>query len=325
MSENHSGSFPDLTPETKAIWDQNADWWDQQIGDGNVFQQQLIGPATERLLEVRAGQVILDLACGNGVVSRRLAEQGAQVLACDFSPTFLERAKARTTAVAERIEYRLVDLTERQQLLSLGERRFDAAVCNMALMDMATISPLLDALSVLLKPMGRFVFSVLHPCFNTTGCTMLAEQVDEGGQLRTLHSVRETVPVRIVIALVPKLRLCGFWYPKDRFPEFLKTLENRSATAWVAASLFAAVEPKRACSACDAGGPTTQAEPTACDGDGTSIAPAVGSAVERTHSRLLTPFTTVPAAPFSSSLAGSGIASASAPAERRRHGSHSPR
>ena len=81
-------------------------------------------------------------------------------------------------------------------------------------------------------------------------------------------SARLLVPVRIVIALVPKLRLCGFWYPKDRFPEFLKTLENRSATAWVAASLFAAVEPKRACSACDAGGPTATAEPTACDGEG---------------------------------------------------------
>jgi 2-polyprenyl-3-methyl-5-hydroxy-6-metoxy-1,4-benzoquinol methylase len=190
MSQREPGDFPALTPETQAIWDQNASWWDQQIGDGNTFQNRLVGPATERLLDVRHGQTILDLACGNGVVSRRLAQLGAQIIACDFSPTFLERAKAQTTAFADRIEYRLVDLTERQQLLTLGERRFDAAVCNMALMDMATITPLLDALRILLKPMGRFVFSVLHPCFNTTGCTLVAEQVDEGGQLRTQHSVR---------------------------------------------------------------------------------------------------------------------------------------
>src|SRR5208283_592135 len=58
------------------------------------------------------------------------------------------------------------------------------------LMDIATITPLLEGLRTLLKPAGRFVFSVLHPCFNTTGCTMLAEQVDEGGRLRTHHSVR---------------------------------------------------------------------------------------------------------------------------------------
>lgn len=190
MDQYESGSFPALTPETQAIWDQNAIWWDEQIAEGNDFQIRLIGPATERLLGVRAGQSILDLACGNGVFSRRLAELGAQVTACDFSPVFLERAKARTTTFAERVEYRLVDVTDKQQLLALGQQRFDAAVCNMALMDIATITPLLEALENLIKPAGCFVFSVLHPCFNTTGCTMLAEQVDEGGQLRIHHSVR---------------------------------------------------------------------------------------------------------------------------------------
>jgi 2-polyprenyl-3-methyl-5-hydroxy-6-metoxy-1,4-benzoquinol methylase len=190
MNPNDAGSFPELTQETQTIWEQNASWWDQQIGDGNVFQNRLVGPATERLLAVRAGEVILDLACGNGVFSRRLAALGAHVTACDFSPTFLERAKARTTAFADRIEYRLVDLTDEQQLRSLGPRRFDAAVCNMALMDIATITPLLEGLATLLKPASRFVFSVLHPCFNTTGCTMLAEQEDHEGCLRTRHSVR---------------------------------------------------------------------------------------------------------------------------------------
>src|SRR5208283_584620 len=140
MSQREPGDFPAFTPETQAIWDQNATWWDQQISDGNVFQTQLVGPATERLLDVRPGQFILDLACGNGVFSRRLAQLGAQVTACDFSPTFLERAKARTTEFADRIEYRLADLTDQQQLLALGQRRFDAAVCNMALMDIATIT-----------------------------------------------------------------------------------------------------------------------------------------------------------------------------------------
>jgi 2-polyprenyl-3-methyl-5-hydroxy-6-metoxy-1,4-benzoquinol methylase len=190
MSQRQPSEFPALTAETQTIWDQNAAWWDQQIGDGNAFQNRLLGPAMDRLLDVQPGEWVLDLACGNGVVSRRLAALGAQVVACDFSPTFLGRAKERTTAFAERIEYRLVDVTNRQQLLALGPKCFDAAVCNMALMDIATIAPLLEALGTLLKPAGRFVFSVLHPCFNTTGCTMLAEQIDEDGRLRIQHSVR---------------------------------------------------------------------------------------------------------------------------------------
>ncbi|HEV3260682.1 MAG TPA: class I SAM-dependent methyltransferase [Gemmataceae bacterium] len=183
---------PELTAKTQAIWDQNAAWWDDKIGEGNAFQQQLVGPATERLLEVRPGENVLDLACGNGLFSRRLAQLGGRVLACDFSPSFLERARARTTEHADRIEYRLVDVTDKQQLLGLGERRFDAAVCGMALMDIATVTPLMESLPVLLKPGGRFVFSVLHPCFNSSGCTMVMEREEREGELRTTHAVKVT-------------------------------------------------------------------------------------------------------------------------------------
>ena len=44
-----------------------------------------------------------------------------------------------------------MDATDAAQLLALGAGRFDAAVCNMALMDMTTIDPLLRALPRLLK------------------------------------------------------------------------------------------------------------------------------------------------------------------------------
>jgi 2-polyprenyl-3-methyl-5-hydroxy-6-metoxy-1,4-benzoquinol methylase len=188
MSDEHD--HPELTAATQAIWEGNASWWDEQVGEGNAFQKQLIGPATERLLEARPGQRVLDLACGNGVFARRLAALGCRVLACDFSPTFLERARSRTTQHADRIDYRLVDLTDRQQLLGLGQRQFDAAVCGMALMDLATVAPLLEALGALLEPGGRFVFSVLHPCFNSTGCTLTAEMEDRQGELRTTHAVK---------------------------------------------------------------------------------------------------------------------------------------
>jgi 2-polyprenyl-3-methyl-5-hydroxy-6-metoxy-1,4-benzoquinol methylase len=182
---------PELTAQTQAVWERNARWWDEQVGEGDDFQRRLVRPATERLLEARPGQYVLDLACGNGAFSRRLAELGCRALACDFSPTFLERARARGAGPSGQIEYRLVDLTDREQLLALGGP-FDAAVCNMALMDLATITPLLGGLRVLLRPGSRFVFSVLHPCFNSTGCTLVAELEDRDGELRTTHAVKVT-------------------------------------------------------------------------------------------------------------------------------------
>ncbi len=186
------GDLGRLTGNTQAIWDQNAAFWDDKMGEGNDFQRVLVGPATERLLQVQPGETMLDVACGNGVFARRLAALGAEVVACDFSAVFVECARARTTEHAERVEYRVVDATDEDQLLALGRRRFDAAVCGMALMDMTTIDPLMRRLRRLLKPGGRFVFSVTHPCFNTSGTTMVIEEEDREGELTTVYAVKVT-------------------------------------------------------------------------------------------------------------------------------------
>ncbi len=83
----------ELGAKASAIWEANAAFWDQRMGDGNSFQRLLVGPATERLLAPRADERILEVACGNGVMARRLAELGARVLATDVSPTFIERPR----------------------------------------------------------------------------------------------------------------------------------------------------------------------------------------------------------------------------------------
>lgn len=181
---------PALTAETRAIWEANADWWADAIGEGNAFQLRTLNPPTERLLALRPGERVLDVACGNGPFARRMAAAGAEVVAFDFSETFIARARARSAETGDAIDYRVLDATDETQLLTLGERRFDAAVCNMALMDMATIDPLFAALARLLKPAGRFVFSVLHPCFNTGATGIVAEQTYADGQIVTSHAVK---------------------------------------------------------------------------------------------------------------------------------------
>src|SRR5688572_23715740 len=91
-----------LIAEVRDIWDAKAAFWDERMGDGNQFQLELICPAVERLLAVRAGERILDAGCGNGVFSRRLAALGARVVAVDYSAQFLELARARSSALADR-------------------------------------------------------------------------------------------------------------------------------------------------------------------------------------------------------------------------------
>ncbi len=182
--------FPELAGESRQIWNGNARWWDARMQEGNDWHNRLIAPAVVRLLDVHAGQDVADLACGNGLLARTLSQLGARVLACDGSAEFLECARTRSQEYGDRIEYRLIDLTDPNQLVTLGNAQFDAAVCNMALMDMAGITPLLDRAFRLLRPGGRFVFSILHPCFNTPGTSLLAERDESGGPVK--YGVRVT-------------------------------------------------------------------------------------------------------------------------------------
>ena len=78
-----------------------------------------------------------------------------------------------------------MNASDPEALQSLGKEQFDAAVCTMGLMDMASIEPLISTLPALLKPGGRFVFSVTHPVFNSGRARRIAEEQDLDGELVT--------------------------------------------------------------------------------------------------------------------------------------------
>jgi 2-polyprenyl-3-methyl-5-hydroxy-6-metoxy-1,4-benzoquinol methylase len=185
-----SDSLVQANEETRAAWNMNAAFWDQRMGEGNDFVELLIWPVTERLLELRPNQRVLDIACGNGLYARRLAEAGAEVVAFDFAAEMIAHAVERTTEHTGRVQYHVLDATDEDSLLGLGENRFDTAVCNMALFDMAEIKPLMRALARLVRPGGRFVFSIMHPCFNNPLMSHVAELQDREGDFVTVYSVK---------------------------------------------------------------------------------------------------------------------------------------
>jgi 2-polyprenyl-3-methyl-5-hydroxy-6-metoxy-1,4-benzoquinol methylase len=169
-------------------WNANAEFWDERMAEGNDFFNLLVWPAVERLLRPREGERLLDVACGNGVTSRRLANVKASITAFDFSEAMIHLARKRSRQAD--IDYRIIDATNREKLVELGIGSFDGALCNMALMDMADIDPLMNALASLLRMNGRFVFSVVHPCFNNPATVQMGELEDRAGTSVTTYSVK---------------------------------------------------------------------------------------------------------------------------------------
>jgi 2-polyprenyl-3-methyl-5-hydroxy-6-metoxy-1,4-benzoquinol methylase len=192
--------FRELGQENLEIWNANAAWWDDRIGDGNEFQTYLIEPASERLLDISPGDYILDIACGAGRFARRMANLGGRVLAIDQSPEFIERARLRTPSESS-IDYHVADATNTAAMLGFGNRRFDKAICTMGLMDMPQIQPLLQALKQMLKPGAAFVFSITHPCFHTPAIQRFTEMYEEDSGRLTVRS-----GVKVVSYLTPFAR-----------------------------------------------------------------------------------------------------------------------
>ena len=189
----------DLNRETREAWEMNAEVWDNRMADdGNDFFNILCWPALASFLtasttlstSLKPDSHILDIACGNGLTTRRLAELGAQVTAFDFSSNLIEKAKVRTARYASSITYHVIDATDESQLLSLGEGKYDSALSNMALFDMANIETLFQTLPKLLKPNGTFIFSITHPAFNNASSAHVVEETDDHGEMKIVYSIK---------------------------------------------------------------------------------------------------------------------------------------
>lgn len=209
--------------ETRAAWNANAAFWDEQMGDtGNSFVNQLIWPAVQRLLQLQPGERVLDAGCGNGLYTRRLAALSAEVVAFDFAAAMIEQARNYPASATGRITYQVLDGTDESALLTLGVGQFDAAISTMVLMDMAEIDPLFRALAQLLRPGGRFVFAISHPCFNRARASHVAEMEDRGDALVTTYAVK--ISGYLTPSIAPGIAIVGQAKPQLYFDRPLHVL-----------------------------------------------------------------------------------------------------
>jgi trans-aconitate methyltransferase len=122
----------------------NQQWDPEDYRIGADFVPILGKPVIE-LLDPKPGERILDLGCGNGVLTKELADMGCDVLAVDSNQEMV----AATRALG--IDTRLLD-GERLHL----EQEFDAVISNAALHWMTDQYAVVREVWQALKPGGRF-------------------------------------------------------------------------------------------------------------------------------------------------------------------------
>ena len=154
--------MPKTTEEDRDGWEGLADWYDRKQGEtGDLWHRTLIDPGLLRVVGECRGKDILDLGCGNGYLSRRLAVKGARMTAVDGSSRMIKNAKARDRGSG--VRYLRSDAG---RLKGIPDAKFDLVFANMSLMDIEDAEGAIREAARVLKEGGRFVASISHPCFD---------------------------------------------------------------------------------------------------------------------------------------------------------------
>ena len=165
-----------------SAWNAGADAWDTFVESGaDYYRIEVHGPALLAVCEPLLGQRVLDLGCGQGYFSRRLAGRGAEVSAIDISARLLALAERREARERLGIRYHCLAAAAVAQHWPVDS--FDLVAACMSLQDMADVPSALGGAAAVLRPGGRMVFSVLHPATETS---VREWERDAMGRKRTL-------------------------------------------------------------------------------------------------------------------------------------------
>ena len=122
--------------------------WNAQLYDNkHSFVWKLAGGVLE-LLAPKPGERILDLGCGTGHLTGKIAEAGADVVGVDRSPEMIVQAREQYPA----LRFEVMDARELQL-----EGPFDAVFSNATLHWIHEPERVIAGVARLLKPGGRFV------------------------------------------------------------------------------------------------------------------------------------------------------------------------
>jgi ubiquinone/menaquinone biosynthesis C-methylase UbiE len=152
-------------------WEQAAAAYDDAFA--RLTSQSI--PALIDALELKPGARMLDICCGPGYVAAEGARKGAQVTGLDFSAAMIARAKAHYPQP----QFQQGDA----QALPFADACFDAVSMNYGLLHLDQPERALAEVARVLRPGGRFAFTVWAPPDQTLGFQLVLGSIEAHGRM----------------------------------------------------------------------------------------------------------------------------------------------
>jgi len=140
-------------------WNEVAGWYDNLLKNDDSYQAKVILPNLLRVLDLKKGEQVYDLACGQGYFSNIFAHTGAIVTASDLSKKLIETAKKDAR---EKISFYI---TPAHRAQFLKDNSVDTIVIVLAIQNIENVNDVLSECKRVLKDKGRVVLVLNHPAF----------------------------------------------------------------------------------------------------------------------------------------------------------------
>lgn len=146
-----------------AGWNPVASWYDGWMGaKGGDYHRQVAIPAVLELARIQPGERVLDIGAGQGVLAPHVVGAGGHYTGVDVSERLLELARRRHGSLGR---FLLGDARKLSALPALRPGDFDVAIFLLSIQDMQPLDAVLKSAAWALKPGGRLVIFMTHPCF----------------------------------------------------------------------------------------------------------------------------------------------------------------
>ena len=150
--------------ELKNYWENNADAWTDLSRKGYDKYRNLINtPAFLKILPPVKDLKGIDVGCGEGHNTQRVAESGAEMTGIDISLKFIQYARERVNGNGLKMSFIQASAFD----LPFDDSSFDFAISTMAFMDFPEQHKAMAEVYRVLKKGGFFQFSISHPIFST--------------------------------------------------------------------------------------------------------------------------------------------------------------
>ncbi len=161
---------------TQTSWEDSAKWYDVAVGEkGHYYHENVILPNLLEILNLKGGDRLLDLACGQGILERNIP-QDTTYLGVDLSPSLISSAKSRCKNNSHR--FLCADVTKPLTI----EKDFSHASIVLALQNIEDPSAVIKNASLHLRQNGLLCIVINHPCFRIPRLSHWG--IDEGKQLQ---------------------------------------------------------------------------------------------------------------------------------------------